>query len=302
MDVERKNEGGFPMKHQISYSIRPKEPGDEKKNHINEENVIPSFNLDDFKRYPGKETPRKPKDLLKKLAVIGGGVTVGLIFGYALLQTFINPGDINKAGQVTQPIKSTVVSTNDKEMSISLNEINVFLVQAGVFTAQESANRKATEFKNKQQPVEVIQEDGKYIVYVGIASSRDEALSIAQFYRSKNIPVMIKDKKIPTGSLGFKVPSTTSPETISQLKAMSATERELFQLLAVNANTSGQANDKVTQLHETLLKQESIVSGLLPDTRKSPLENSLNELKGAVNAAKKSQWLQLQGNLLRFYT
>lgn len=300
------------MKHRISYSIRPKDPGDEKKNRINEEQAIPSFSLDEFKRYPGKETPRKPNDLLKRLAVIGGGITVGLVFGYALLQTFISPNDMNQTGptgQISQPAMSSQVQTNVKEMSISLNAINVFLVQAGVFTTQESANKKASEFKNKQQPAEISQEDGKFIVYVGIASSRDEALSIAQFYRSEKVPVIIKEKQIPTDAFTVQIPFTTSQETINQLNTMSATEVELFKLLTVNASsgfsqttTTGYSTDKITQVHDTFFKQGSTLLGLLPETKKTPLQNSLNEINEAVNAAKNNQLLELQGNLLRFYT
>lgn len=296
------------MKHRISYSIRPKEPGNEKKNSINEEKAVPTFNLEEFKRYPGEKTSQNSKKILKRLAVIGGGVTVGLIFGYALLQTFINPSTISPTGQVSQPTNGVVVSANMKEMSISFNEINVFLVQAGVFSSQESANKKATELKNKKQPAEVIQEDGKYIVYAGIASSRDEALSIAQFYRSENIPVMLKEKQIPSTSFTLQVPSGTNQDTITQLNTMSATEGELFQSLTVNASngfgqTKSTANspEKVTMLQETLKKQESILVGLLPETKNKPLQNSLNELNGAINAAKKNDLMQLQSYLLRFY-
>lgn len=88
------------MKHRITYSIRPKNE-EKKKTRMIENHSVPSFSLEEFKRYPEKETPLKPKNILKKLAVIGGGVAVGLLFGYALMQTLVNPSNLNETGKPT---------------------------------------------------------------------------------------------------------------------------------------------------------------------------------------------------------
>jgi hypothetical protein len=120
---------------------------------------------------------------------------------------------------------------------------------------------------------------------------------------------MIKEKQIPASSLSLKVPSSASEDTLSQLNNMSNTEGELFKLLTANAGNAfsqtknlSPANEKLTALHESLLKQENALSNFLNDQAKTPFKNSLNELIGGVNAAKNNQLLQLQGNLLRFYS
>jgi len=297
------------MKHRITYSIRPKNE-EKKKTRMIENHSVPSFSLEEFKRYPEKETPLKPKNILKKLAVIGGGVAVGLLFGYALMQTLVNPSNLNETGKPTQPAMSTKVTTSGKEMSLTLQELNVFLVQAGVFSTEDSANKIVSEFKNKQQPVEVIQEEGKYVVYVGISSSRDEALSIAQFYRSQNTQVIIKEKQIPSGNVPLQASANVSQAAISELNQLSGKEAELIQLLTAHAgsgfdkgrNTGTFDQEKLTALQDYFVKQESVLTNLLNDPAKTSFTNSLNELKAGIQAAKNNQMLQIQENLLRFYS
>lgn len=205
---------------------------------------------------------------------------------------------------------STKVTTSGKEMSFTLQELNVFLVQAGVFSTEDSANKIVSEFKNKQQPVEVIQEEGKYVVYVGISSSRDEALSIAQFYRSQNTQVIIKEKQIPSGNVPLQASANVSQAAISELNQLSGKEAELIQLLTAHAgsgfdkgrNTGTFDQEKLTALQDYFVKQESVLTNLLNDPAKTSFTNSLNELKAGIQAAKNNQMLQIQENLLRFYS
>lgn len=307
------------MRYQTSYSIRPKKTGDDKENDSKKENRwtdIPSFDPDEIKKLLGSHTPHKSRKIIKTLIVIGGGVAVGLVFGYVLLHTFVNPSPEGKpAGGVAQQANGSPTNNFGKETNVQLPAFTFYFVQGGVFSSQESANKTASEFKNKQFPAEVVQEDGKFVVYAGVAASRDDALAIAQLYRSQKQDVLIKEKQIAPRTITLKIPQSVHSDTIGLAGKLGSTSTEMIQVLTTLASEglksgkSGSLTDsKLTSIHQTYLQEGAAFAGLLQGAGRDNLQKSLNEMTGAVNAARqylkspdRAYLMQLQGCLIRYY-
>lgn len=318
------------MKHQMSYSIRPKKIGDdkeiqgkqEKKTQIivhekpllyNEE--PPNIYTVDFQR------PRKPRHVLKTMVVIGGGITVGLLFGYALLNTFVHhptPTSVpasKASSSIVQPSNAKTVVNPSKDISYQFTAINLFMVQGGVFTTKDSADKRVSELKSKKYAAEVMQEDGKYVVYLGVASSKENGSSLVQFFRSSNQQVILKEKQLSARTVTLHIPSSTNEQTVGLASQLDATGTDLIHMLTTitdeglkNGKSSTVTEGNITSLHQKLLEQGASLSGMLPGDGKDNLQKSLNELAGAVNAARQflkdpnqGYLFQLQGSLIRYY-
>lgn len=333
------------MKHQMSYSIRPKKTGNEKRKKGKKEHQatiivhktpilstqetsktytedlqrIPIFDPNEIKNLLGSNKPHKPRNYLKTVVVIGVGITVGLLFGYALLNTFIKGSTSTiipkPASNIVQPSNGKTTINSMKEVSYQLPAINLYMVQGGVYSSKASADKKVNDLKSKRYAAEVIQEDGKYMVYLGMASKKENGLSLIQLFRTNNQQVIMKEKQLSARSITLHVPQSTNEQSIGLASKLEATESELITLLTTladegfkNGKSSSITVDKLTGQHQKLLEQGAALKGLLPEEGKGNLQKSLNELAGAVNAARQfiedpnqGYLFQLQGSLIRYY-
>ncbi|MHC2203754.1 MULTISPECIES: hypothetical protein [unclassified Paenibacillus] len=178
----------------------------------------------EYSAYKTKESVYYPNSSgggswMKITASVAGAVVTGVAFGFLVLSMF--SGEVTDGGKV-QPVvgitaqvqeeasvqagnsgeaKASGGSTNAGVTSLAVNlpaRTYTFL-QGGVFSSSQSAATAVADFRKKG--LAAASEAGeKYPVFVGMASSRDEALGLTREFQQRQMEVMIKSYDIPAVS------------------------------------------------------------------------------------------------------
>ncbi|WP_281889066.1 hypothetical protein [Paenibacillus sp. YYML68] len=167
---------------------------------------------------------------LKITASVAGAVVTGVAFGFLVLSMFAGgeEGDPLKpaiqTGSTAQQGKTAAGSDAGAAaqgsaaeakagqsgaavsgleagdaVAVNLPMRSYTFLQGGVFSTAQSSESEAAAFRKKG--LAAVSEAGdKYTLFVGMASSRDEALGLSQFYENQSIDVMLKPYEIPAVS------------------------------------------------------------------------------------------------------
>ncbi|AMA72120.1 MULTISPECIES: hypothetical protein [Aneurinibacillus] len=256
---------------------------------------------------------KPPRNFFQLSAVVGGAVSVGLLFGYVILHTFTT-GSTPTVEDMTKPSvaltqkgengaagrTSTEIGTQAsvqgqsavpkrKSLTLTLPVMSLYMVQGGVFSTRAGAEQEAAALREKGWPVHMVEEAGKQMLFLGVSALRDDALALAQVYRADKQEVYIKEKSLPAGTITVAVPEELTSSTMEEIKRFGQTQADLFQnvsLLTGEGFKTGKieqaAIQKMMAKHRELLQQGRSLTTVLAEQQKTLLQSALNEMTTAV--------------------
>jgi hypothetical protein len=130
----------------------------------------------------------------KKIAVsIAGAIATGLLFGAIVLMVFSSPA----TESVAKEIPAAAANKQSKE-NIQLSDISLTfsIVQSGVFTSKERAEKRAEEIKDAIGAASVIKTvDNKYAIISGLGNEKHQTSALVTSYEEKGIDVLEKKQE-----------------------------------------------------------------------------------------------------------
>ncbi|MFC7371254.1 hypothetical protein ACFQPF_06165 [Fictibacillus iocasae] len=136
----------------------------------------------------------------KKLVMsVAGAVLTGMLFGAAVLMVFSSPVTESAAGA---PVSASVETNKKSAAALSDISLSFAVVQAGVFSSEDRAEKRAGEIKNSGVAASVMKLEGnKYAILSGIGNEKHQAASLVTFYEEKGIDVWEKNHEFSYSSL-----------------------------------------------------------------------------------------------------
>ncbi len=176
----------------------------------------------------------------KMMASTFGAISLGLVFGFAVLMIFkeeqlsqsyktvlgetlqipTNPGQVvGKAADETGKLGKPGVSQAESpaqpleaqptvQTVLSVPEQRFFLAQAGVFQDIASAQSVIDPLTRQGYPHFFYEVDGKQHLFVAMAASRDEILGLANQFKNNQMDVYIKEVTFPAVEKEVQLPQT----------------------------------------------------------------------------------------------
>ena len=158
----------------------------------------------------GKKDTPIPKPLNKtaflkyikvnKLQVLGAGIPVlvalmtGTLFGVVVLKMVLFGGGPEEISKVQEPIpaegSAAPASTDMKKVD---KDTHAFVVQGGVYSSEASAKERASLIEGDGIPTIILEQEGKYFIYIGAASTLEETKKLALLYKKDGVDTYWKE-------------------------------------------------------------------------------------------------------------
>ncbi len=135
--------------------------------------------------------PVSARGVLARIAIpVVIAILIGSLLGYSSLNLIKNQLSSDK--QPPSSVAAVATSSNDAFLE---KNVKVSFVQSGVFSTKESATTTAKELPNGT-PHLVLKLDQKYYLFVGVASSIEQAKALAQGFKTASGTAYWKDVQI----------------------------------------------------------------------------------------------------------
>jgi stage II sporulation protein B len=205
------------------------------------------------------------------LVAIVCAVLIGTGFGFLVLKTVTG----TREGEVVpsaEPVAGSVSEGGSAtgKQSIALPTLKAFMVQGGVFSAEEAAKTVQEQLKNNSVPAEIIQLDNQFYIFLGMADSLPESKSLAGYYKLMNVDAFWKEIAL---AVNLKKGTEEDKQMLQQLVAI---YRELSNQTAVQMLGSESTID--------LKNTDAQLEGISPKET-SAYAKQINNLKGSLRAA-----------------
>lgn len=131
------------------------------------------------------------------IAIISATV-IGSVLGFVMLRMFVGI-DHELAGPSPDSQPTAAVSADgDKQQteakSVTIDPINAYVLQGGVFTEQANADEWAEKFKDAGMPSLIWEVDEQYYLFLGMAEEKEEAKNLIETMQaSTEFDVFVKE-------------------------------------------------------------------------------------------------------------
>lgn len=174
---------------------------------IEEEQQPPLWIIPDDKSIEKKEPKEKPPSKimasikyaqLNKLRVLATGIpilvalVIGTIFGVVILKIVLVGGteEAVKVQDSTPVVGSETVPEGKKKID---KELNAFVVQGGVYSSKQAAEQRVTLIEDDGVPTIIFEQEDKYFIYIGTATTLEETKKLALLYKDEGIETYWKE-------------------------------------------------------------------------------------------------------------
>lgn len=166
---------------------------------VRESNILPLNNDNHPQQF-------KKRKVIQPIAIASiSAILIGSVLGIVMLNMFANLEDspVNQVSHIDSIQKSNTTdsdrsgSTDTEHTTMTLEAINGFVLQAGVFSTKQNAESWAESFVNNGFPTVVWERDSKYFLLAGIAHTRERAEELAADFKQHNLEVFIKEWNTP---------------------------------------------------------------------------------------------------------
>ncbi|MBO2943943.1 SPOR domain-containing protein [Paenibacillus sp. F411] len=253
--------------------------------------------------------PRAPKaSLWKLIGSITAAVLTGLLFGFAVLNSF---GGEPRASEHTKPVDSVPVPEAAQSQqhdaagvqpgseAVLVPDKTYYLLQYGMFSSEEGA---------KQAEKELLQSglaaygdmDGAYRVYAGISPDREGAKLLSSQLKHSGIELYVKEvvsagpqtTVLAVSGLPWSLFIETGGGLASELSAFSAL------MLGRETGTAADAEtmNRITGLHLQWTEALELLQGMSPEAE-SQLKGMAQQMNSAVTALAEYNKNQAKGHL-----
>ncbi|MFD2446222.1 SPOR domain-containing protein [Bacillus sp. CGMCC 1.16607] len=161
----------------------------------NKKNITPSL-----KKHLKKQNTSPLKSLFFSFLL---AIIVGASFGFVVLKLVITDTQTKELPVIAVPEEFTPAKNEATStvQQLQLPPVNTFIIQGGVFSSVESAQIEEQRVKQKGIPTQIIEENGKAILILGVADSIEAAKEIGSGLKAKGIEVFAKPYTLPAKEL-----------------------------------------------------------------------------------------------------
>lgn len=203
-------------------------------------------------------------------------VLLGTSFGFILLKMVIAEPETNT---VTQPVGGTpqVEETGSvKTAAVTVEPLNVFIVQGGVFSSKENADTEMQKAKEKGVAAAIISVNEQFILLLGAADSVEAAKLVGSEVAKKGLGVFAKEITIEG--------STVDGLTAEEEKLVNSAPA-IYESLASGAAAVGSGQAIPAQAGEEVAKQQGIFNDISAENMENSSVQSIHkELQQALDA------------------
>ena len=127
-------------------------------------------------------------------------IIVGSVLGFLMLRMFGGVGADTEDEQGT-PV-SSFQNTNESEdetQKITLDSIDTFIMQGGVFTEEDNALEWKSKFEDSGLPTMLWEREDQLFLFVGLATTKEAGVNAAEEYA--DLDIYVKEWSVPSGEL-----------------------------------------------------------------------------------------------------
>jgi len=263
------------------------------------------------------------RPLVSTLVSLVSAVSLGLLFGFIVLTVFMQeqstaeispslPGlpqaspalTANTSADGSQNPQAQESNTTAVPVAIKVPEQSLFMVQAGVFSDKTAANAAVLPLEKQGFPHLIYETGGKQHLFVATATTRDDTLGLASYFKGKQLEVYVKEVKLPGADGQIQVRQAASSQALAPVKE----SLDSFLLLGVDmarklslyssraANGSGEQSGitqaeeaNLRESHRRFLEQSRVLQPALPGELSTYLTEMVNGMNQAVTALSESK-------------
>ncbi|WP_281658288.1 SPOR domain-containing protein [Halobacillus sp. Cin3] len=194
-------------KKKISISFRPENGS---KNEVVRTQNEQAAAVDQDKEKDKRATPVYPLPVKKKWRIPGSyrpvlataviALLLSLGIGFVLLRMFVSLTDVTTAGTETLPspeapagqVQGAEEGAENQLPASAAATLDTYIVQAGAFSTEGKAGEWQSRLNAQSISSVIWKRDGQYFLFVGSASSKQEAAYMAEEMKSKSIETYVK--------------------------------------------------------------------------------------------------------------
>lgn len=147
---------------------------------------------------------RGKKSLIKSFVMpIISAVIIGSLLGLVMLNLFANLED-NQVDTVNNSVPVTTNHSNDdkntatdkpqdSETSFTLEKLNGYILQAGVFSEKENAMTWSESYTKAGFPITIWERGGQYFLFAGLTKTKEQADLFANEIATHGLDIFIKE-------------------------------------------------------------------------------------------------------------
>lgn len=239
---------------------------------------------------------------IKKLVVsFVLAITVGLLLGTFVLE-IMKKEDIQATTTARNPVAAADKPGEEKEKAnasykAKLPAMSVPVLQAGVYSSNENAESAAKELANQNYATTILEMDGKYSLFIGVAGDLQEAKSWEKNVKESGLAdVWAKELSIGEGSIQL-ASKEQAEQFLKEINYYNSIAAE-----AVKVEMGGNVNEKVLQAGLQLIDSQKDAT-----YQNKEAVNLHEKLQTAVESLEKSsgnqdEILKVQQALLDYMT
>jgi stage II sporulation protein B len=234
--------------------------------------------------------PEKRKWFTTIFLIIICAVILGTIFGFTMLHMVLpDEGSASKSEPVLKQEQSKTPAEKIGSGDIALQPITTYVVQAGIYSAKETAQEEQAKLRNEGVPAQVMDMgnlgmSGKFALFIGVASNIAEAKTLSQELGAGGIETFAKE--ITVGKKSVKGIGDEEGKLLEMAP-------QLFQTMIVNIS-DGRASSQISPENKAAFaKQEKSLAAIKKEQLKSEKMVQLY----AEAAAASSQFKKNEGKL-----
>lgn len=114
-------------------------------------------------------------------------VMVGTSFGILMLRLVVSNHSKPAAVETSTPASPAGIEATSGSATAAMKSFTIYVIQEGVYSSNESAKGIAKLAAEKNVPAGVIEINGQYFLFLGIANSLDGAKGMESIYKDKGI-------------------------------------------------------------------------------------------------------------------
>lgn len=164
----------------------------------------------------------------RMIVTVGAALCIGFIFGFIVLQMISVEKNQAVTDINTANIKSEKDSEQDSEQT-DLEEVSLYIQQAGVFSEKENATKYAISLENEQIPYIIREADEQYFIWMNPTLNEKEAKNLAEKLDKQGITVYVKPWEIPAATLTLETTEREWLQTYRTLLLSSLEENNIKQ-------------------------------------------------------------------------
>lgn len=223
-------------------------------------------------------------------------VLVGTSFGLVMVNMVKSD---QKAGTEIPSSEMPPVTAENGKSSLTIEAISSFVIQGGVFSTEEAAEKGLAQAINKGIPAKIIEMDNKIYLFIGVADNMDHAKAIGGKLEKEGFSFYAKEV-----TFGNAANTSLEKEEITLLKQASALYDTLSSMSA-SASLSGKIP---VEFKETLsrqleqwqkLNEKNIEIPQIQEMKKE-LDEGVKKIKGFEKSGDEKSLAGVQQHLLNF--